>query len=41
MQSSTLRHLRRRTLREADPEKVSSITGIAEARLHDYIGHLK
>jgi len=29
------------TLREADPEKVSSITGIAEARLHDYIGHLK
>ncbi len=29
------------TLREADPEKVSPITGIAEARFHDFIGHLK
>ncbi|MDV2481753.1 DNA topoisomerase I [Methanoculleus sp. Wushi-C6] len=29
------------TLREADPEKVASITGIARARLHDYISHLK
>ena len=29
------------TLREADPEKVSSITGIPKARLHDYIGYLK
>ncbi len=29
------------TLREADPERVSSVTGIAEARLHDYIGHVK
>ena len=29
------------TLRSADPEKVASITGIAKARLHDYISHLK
>ncbi|NLA38743.1 MAG: hypothetical protein GX882_05060, partial [Methanomicrobiales archaeon] len=29
------------TLREADTERVSAITGIAEARLHDYIGHVK
>ena len=29
------------TLREADPEEVSSITGIAKARIRDYISHLK
>jgi DNA topoisomerase-1 len=29
------------TLRVADPEEVSSITGIQKARLRDYIGHLK
>jgi len=29
------------TLREADPEEVSSISGIAKARLYDYISHLK
>jgi len=29
------------TLREADPGEVSSITGIAKARIHDYISHLK
>ncbi|MFW5638841.1 MAG: helix-hairpin-helix domain-containing protein, partial [Methanoculleus sp.] len=29
------------TLRKADPERVSPITGIAEARLHDFIGHLE
>ncbi|MFA5614334.1 MAG: DNA topoisomerase I [Methanoculleus sp.] len=29
------------TLREADPKKISPIIGIAEARLHDYIGHVK
>ncbi|MDK2989285.1 MAG: topoisomerase [Methanoculleus sp.] len=29
------------TLREADPEEVSSITGIQKARVRDYIGHLK
>ena len=29
------------TLREADAEAVSSITGIPKARLHDYISHLK
>ncbi|WP_292366308.1 MULTISPECIES: DNA topoisomerase I [unclassified Methanoculleus] len=29
------------TLRVADPEEVSSITGIQKARVRDYIGHLK
>ena len=29
------------TLREADPGEVSSITGIAKTKLHDYISHLK
>lgn len=29
------------TLLEADPEEVSSVTGIREARIHEYIGHLK
>ncbi len=29
------------TLREADLEKVSSVTGIGKARLHEYISHLK
>ena len=29
------------TLREADPGEVSSITGIAKTRIHDYISHLK
>lgn len=29
------------TLREANPEEISSITGIPKARLRDYIGHLK
>jgi DNA topoisomerase-1 len=30
-----------KTLLEADPEMVSSITGIPKARIHDYIDHLK
>lgn len=29
------------TLREADVDEASSITGITKTRLHDYIGHLK